>query len=348
MAVTTAWYPRTWSEFRNRLGNTPLVPVEVTTRGRVHTLLLKLEGFNPFGSIKDRTAVGLLASVEQRAGRAPITVIESTSGNLGAALAGLCRLRGHSFIAIVDPRVQEVNLRTMEELGARIRMVTEADQSGSYLSARLRLLSETLATESDVHWTDQYSNPANPRAHFRMTGPEILAQAGPVDAVFVAVSTGGTASGIGQFLHAISPATRVIAVDVVGSAAIGGACGRRHLTGIGSTQASRFVAGEGDGSIDDRRWVESTVAVALCRKLAAETGLVVGGSSGAVVAGCLQDLERHPHPGRRLVCVCPDGGEKYRESIYEDGWVRRSGLSVDRTLAELDDRGIHFRCSTSM
>jgi len=336
--------PRTWDEFVGRLGRTPLVPVRTTLRGRSHTLLLKLEGANPFGSIKDRTAYGLLRAIEEQRGAGRRTVVESTSGNLGVALAALCRFRGHTFIAIVDPKVQTENLALMAHFGAEIVMVTEADKNDSYSVARLNRVRELLDENPALIWTDQYSNIANPLAHCRHTGPEILQQAGSTDAIFVPVSTGGIAAGVKTHVRQAGPATRVVAVDVVGSVAIGGDSGPRHLTGIGANMRSRFVA---ESDVDDRAWVRDAPAVAVCRKLKAETGLDVGGSSGATIAACLSYLGDHSHLSRP-VCVCPDGGWKYQDTVYDHGWASRNGLDIAAESARFEDEGIRFTCSTSM
>lgn len=350
-AVLTA-APRTWDEFVSRLGETPIVPVRVSVRGRPHEVLLKLEGHNPYGSIKDRTAYGLLASAEARAGRDHgLTIVESTSGNLGVALAALCRLRGHDFIAVIDPKVQTRNLDLMGHLGARVELVTDADENGNYLAARLRRVRELLAEHPERRWTDQYGNVANPLAHARQTGPEILAQTGGTDVVFTPVSTGGIAAGICTYFRRVSPATRVVAVDVAGSVAIGGESGPRCLTGIGANVRSRFLWRGAPvpirPEIDDKAWVPDADAVAMCRKLRDETGLEVGGSSGAAIAACLDYLRVHPHT-TRPVCVCPDGGWKYWDSVYDESWAEQSDLDVAGASARIEDEGIRFSCSTSM
>lgn len=350
--------PRSWSEFVARLGNTPLVPVQVSVRGRTHTLLLKLEGANPFGSVKDRTAYGLLEAMEghTRHGE-PLTVIESTSGNLGVALAALCRLRGHRFVAVVDPKVQTENLNLMERFDAEVVEATEPDENGNYLSARLDRVNELLGRDPSLYWTNQYGNEINPLVHVRHTAPEILRQAGYTDVVFVPVSTGGTAAGVTTYLATASPGTRVVAVDVTGSVAIGGRPGPRHLTGIGSNVSSQFLRGRGRKSrrragelrtdVDERAWVPDAEAVVLCRKLLSETGLDVGGSSGAAIAACLRHLRSHP-AAQRPICLCPDTGEKYRDSVYDDRWSSGIGLDVGEASASIEDEGIRFSCSTSM
>jgi 2,3-diaminopropionate biosynthesis protein SbnA len=325
----------------HRIGRTPLIPMEVRIGGRRWVLRLKLEGHNPLGSIKDRTAYGLIRSVEQeRAADDPLTIVESTSGNLGAALAAMCKLRGHSLIAVVDPKTSPSNLSLMEHFGAEIEMVHRQDEAGSYLDERLARVKSICADEG-ASWTNQYANPANPGIHFRQTGPEIIMEAGhDTDFVFVAVSTGGTLAGIAGYLRSLRPKviTKVIAVDAVGSVALRTWPSTRKLTGYGSSCPSNFVD---VGQMDGNAWVDDAETVATCRKLSEEAGLCLGGSSGAVVAASVRQLARNPHI-RKIVCVCPDDGHKYRDSIYDDGWVRDRGIAVDETLDRYDAMRLRF------
>jgi cysteine synthase len=160
-------------------------------------------------------------------------------------------------------------------------------------------------------WLDQYRNPANPAAHRDSTGPEIFDQLGGAPGtLFVGVSTGGTARGLSDFFEPY--AATVVAVDVIGSAALGGRPASRTLTGIGSSRESTFLAGCPRIA---RRLVAESEATRTCRAVWAETGLMLGGSSGAVLAACARALasEAVQDP---IVCVCPDGGPPYAESIY--------------------------------
>jgi 2,3-diaminopropionate biosynthesis protein SbnA len=316
--------PASWSEFVQRLGNTPLTPIEVRFGARRCVVLLKREEYNPLGSIKDRTAYGLVLDAEaRRAGRKPLTVVESTSGNLGGALAAACALRGHTFIAVVDPKMSAENLELMRQYGACVELVTDSDETGNYLTARIARVRRIRDRLPCVHWTNQYANPANPMVHYRTTGPELVRQANAsIDAAFVAVSTGGTLGGVGRYLHATSPRIRVVAVDADGSIALGGTAGSRRLTGIGANRRSVFVT---PADYDEVRRPGDATAVATCRWLASQTGLRLGGSSGFVLAACLEYLAGNPTAGR-LACLCPDGGGKYADTVYDDGWLAAKGI----------------------
>jgi N-(2-amino-2-carboxyethyl)-L-glutamate synthase len=312
---------------------TPLVPVAAVHGARVATIHLKLEAHNRFGSAKARTAAALIDALEEQGRLRPGTrIVESTSGNLGVALAGIARERGYRFTAVVDPRASLAVLANLAGMGADIEMVTESDGSGGYLHSRLRRVRELVDSHTDWVWTNQYGNPANPRAHERGTAPEIAAQAGgTMDAVFVAVSTGGTLAGVGRYLRAHHPTCRVVGVDIPGSAVFGTPVGARKLTGIGSSMRSQFLQ---PWMYDAHVEVEPGEALAACRRLAAQTGIEMGGSAGAVLAACLRYVRADPDI-RRPVCICPDGGDNYRETIYDDAWLCANGL--DAALAPWPD-----------
>lgn len=298
-----------FSELSRQIGSTPLVGVDMVVDAQPRRVQLKLEGFNPGGSIKDRTALSLLASAE-RAGQLTqgSIILESTSGNLGVALALLGRSRGYRFCAVIDPKTSWLNVRKMEMLGACLDLVDQSDGAGGYLLSRLQRVNEHVASSSKYLWMNQYANEANPDAHFQATGPEILSQTrGALDAVFIAVSTCGTLAGIGRFLRANSPHTRIVAVDAVGSAIFGQEPAPRKLTGIGSSRVPEFSVSP---LVDEVVFVRDDIALESCRSLAAATGIMVGGSSGAVLGACNQYLTDNP-TAKDVVCLCPDTGRNY-------------------------------------
>ncbi len=308
---------------------TPLAEVELVIEGRPRRVRLKLESGNRWGSSKDRTALGLLGALEASGELQPgATVVESSSGNLGVALAAFTRQRGYGFVAVVDPRVSAANLRAMAELGARLELADEPDDQGGYLLARLQRVQE-LVDADGYAWTNQYGHPANPGIHYAETAPELWRQSSDAcDAVFVAVSTGGTLAGIARYLREVAPHVKVVAVDVVGSVALGHAAGPRLLTGIGSARRSEFlVASDYAAAV----LVTTEDAVAHCRALAAATGVSVGGSSGAVLAACAGYLAQHPDCGT-AVCICADGGAKYLDTIFSDDWLRAHDLRPEAAI----------------
>lgn len=314
------------------LGNTPLEALEIVLDGVPRTIHLKMEGANPTGSAKDRTCKGLMQDLERRGVlNAQSVIIESTSGNLGVALSFWCRINGYRFLAIVDPKTTQENLDKMRALGAEIEIVTKKDETHGYLLSRLERVRELCASSEHYIWPNQYENLANPHIHYTETGPEIYRQMnGNVDALFIAVSTGGTLMGISQFFRRTSRSTRIIGVDAHGSVIFGMPRGPRLLTGIGSSRTSAFI---NSGTYDASMLVSDAEAFHCCRALLAATDLCVGGSSGAVVAACVRYLRVHPE-ARNIVCVCPDQGENYSTSIYNDAWMAADGFSTAITMPE--------------
>ena len=311
-----------------QIGNTPIRQIRLLIGGKSRNVYLKLEGDNLGGSIKDRTALSLLRSLEKTGQLSTgVRLIESSSGNLAISLAMLARDCGYQFTAVVDPKVTAENMRRLYDLGAETKMVETPDETGGYLLTRLALVREMLAEDPRLLWTNQYSNVANPEAHYSGTAPEIFLQMEHrVDAVFVAVSTGGTLAGIGRYFREVSPDTRIIAVDARGSMALGGSPGVRKLTGIGSSQRSLFVT---PGLYDELIYVEDYEAFAFCWSVDAAIGIKVGGSSGACLAACARYLQSQ-RKIERAVCICADRGEHYASSIFSNSWMAQNGLEISR------------------
>ncbi|GIG86267.1 cysteine synthase family protein [Plantactinospora endophytica] len=319
------------------IGGTPVRRLRVPVGGRSVRLWLKLEAENPFGSIKARTAAALLdaleATDELRPGR---RVVESTSGNLGVALAGLCRARGYPCTLVVEPSTPRAAIDRMVDYGAEVITAGEIP-GGTTLDARLAAVREILDRDDNTVWTNQYASPANPRVHEAHTAVELVEAApdGGYDAVAVAVSTGGTLAGIATHLRRHSPATKVIAVDAVGSAAMGGTPGDRpyKLAGFGSGRVSDFVRRQHWDSIVRLRDVD---AAAACTRIRWRTGLFLGGSGGAAVLAAVVRASLDPAL-RELACVCPDSGDKYprlNEAIPAD---RRTDPAPGFEPATADD-----------
>jgi 2,3-diaminopropionate biosynthesis protein SbnA len=308
------------------IGNTPLQPVIFSIQGIERTVYLKLEGSNPTHSMKDRTAYALIRALEERdTFHSHSTIVESTSGNLGVALARLCQLKGPRFIAVVDPKTTSENIARMQDFGAQVHKVQELDQSGGYLLTRLAYIQDLLKDHSDYFWTDQYTNVANPHIHSISTGPEIYEQMEQeVEAVFIPVSTGGTLAGVSRFFRQVEPSVEIIGVDAVGSVVFGTPAAPRKLTGIGSSRSSSFLQ---KTLYNEYRLIKDEEAFAFCHFLLASTGISVGGSSGAVLAACARYLVQHPEK-TRVVCVCADHGETYTSSIFNDAWLQEQNVHL--------------------
>lgn len=315
-----------------QLGNTPMQSVRFKIAGVARKIHLKLESANPTGSVKDRTGYGLIQDLEaQDLLHKRSVIVESTSGNLGVALSFFCKLKGYGFVAVVDPKTTAENLAKMQALGAQIEMVEQPDESGGYLLSRLQRVNELRQHSSRYVWTNQYANPANPRIHYMTTGPEIYRQMhGEVDALFIAVSTGGTLAGVGRFFREVSPTTAIIGVDAYGSVVFGTPPAPRKLTGIGSSRPSSFLTSD---LYNLYMLIKDEEAFTFCRALREATGIKVGGSSGAVLSACAKYLLAHPE-ARHVACICADTGDNYANSIFNDAWLQQQELILSKKHLE--------------
>jgi cysteine synthase A len=302
---------------------TPIVDIALKIESRWRKVGLKLESHNPSGSVKYRTACGLVTSLEASGRLAPGThLVESTSGNLGVALAFLSRVRNYRFTAVTDPKTDPAVLERIQSMGAVVISVKEPDEAGGYLLSRLAMIRRLLVEDQALIWPNQYENPANPGIHFHETAPEICRQRPGMDAVFVAASTGGTLAGIGRYMRSASSPVKVIGVDIRGSRVFGYPSGQRLITGIGSSRASLFLR---PGDYDDVVIVDDREAVIACHYLQDNLGIGLGGSAGAVVAACARYLKAHPEI-TESVCVCPDGRANYLNTLYNHAWLTEHGL----------------------
>lgn len=287
-------------------------------------VLLKLEQFNPTGSIKFKAAREMLDEL-QHAGvlAAGTTVIESSSGNLGVALAFLCARRGYRFICVADPNALPGNLRQIEAYGGQVVMVTDRDAGGGFLSARLKRVRELLREHPGAVWTNQYANDANACAHMRHTAPAVLAHVPELDVLLVGAGTTGTLLGCMRYFKRAAPLVRVVAVDSVGSVTFGGTPSARRLPGIGTGVRPALAADVDELGRPPLHMVSEPEAIAMCRHLLNCYGLLVGASTGTVMCGLVREAQLHP-PGACLVAISPDGGERYLDTVFNDQWVRQS------------------------
>lgn len=309
---------------------TPLLDIALKVNSKWRRVSLKLESYNLGGSIKYRTALGLVTDLEQAGHLRPgITLVESTSGNLGVALALLSKEYDYRFTAVTDPKTDPTVLDRIRSQGAQLISVTEPDASGGYLLTRLAAVRDFLATQPDAIWPNQYENPSNPNVHYRQTAPEIHRQCPEVDAVFVAASTGGTLAGVGRYLKAADPAVRIVGVDMHGSAVFGLPAGQRLVTGIGSSRPSSFLR---PGDYDDVVLVDDLAAISTCHRLRNELGLSLGGSSGAAIAACSRYLACHEDV-MRAVCICPDDAANYLNTLYSQEWLALNYLDLESDAA---------------
>ena len=295
------------------IGHTPTVRLERVTEATAAEVWLKVEGMNPGGSIKDRTALGMVADAEARGILKPgQCIVEPTSGNTGIGLALIAAARGYPLMLCLPSSMSEERKRTLRAYGAEL-VLTDPE---------LRMIAaiaeaERIRDETGAWMPNQFTNPANPRIHYETTGPELWEQMqGRLDAFVYGTGTGGTISGVGRFLKERDPDIKVIAVEPARSAVLsGGERGQHQFQGMGPG----FIPDNLDRSLIDRVipvWEED--AFPLARRLAREEGLFVGMSSGAITWAALQ-VARELGPGKRVAMISPDSGARYLStSLFAD------------------------------
>jgi 2,3-diaminopropionate biosynthesis protein SbnA len=291
-------------------------PIVRLAHPRLH-LFAKLEYHSVVGSLKDRPAYFMLRDAIRRgAVRRTTTILESSSGNTGAALAVFCRILGLTFVPIVDPNIQKHYLRLLESAGARVERVDRRDETGGYLRTRLAKVKELLASIGDAYWTDQYRNPSAMAAHYELTAGEIVAAFPALDYVFVGVSTAGTIAGVSRRLKEHFPAVKVVAVDAEGSVIFGQKPRHRYIPGIGSSIVPDLLR---HALIDDTVHVRELDTIDGCHALLREHQILAGGSSGSAYAA----IGRYPfrEPGPTVLFLCADRGTAYMDTLYDPAWV---------------------------
>lgn len=297
---------RTARKIEALIGSTPLVDLSDLTNGNA-TILGKYEATNPGGSIKDRIAKAIVEDSEKNSRLAPGgTIIEPTSGNTGVGLAMVAAERGYKLILTMPETMSIERRKLAAAYGAQIVLTPGADGMRGAI-AKADEIHE--ATPGSII-AGQFVNPANPRAHYETTGPEIWADTeGTVDAIVAGVGTGGTISGTAKFLKEHKPEVYAVAVEPAESPVLsGGKPGGHKIQGIGAG----FVPKNYDAEvIDEVLPVSSPDAIATKKSLSERAGLLVGISAGAAVTAAIKLAERPEFAGKTIVAILPDTGERY-------------------------------------
>jgi 2,3-diaminopropionate biosynthesis protein SbnA len=321
------------------IGNTPLVRLdhffsdrffsEATGTEVRASVFAKLELLNPMGSSKDRAAASmLLAAIDDgRVIPGKTTVVESTSGNTGIALASVCKYFRLPLICVVDSRMTAQHGKLLRTFGATIEEIVIPDPAtGELLPARLKRVQELLTLKKPAFWPNQYQNADNARAH-TVTCAEIFSQLGQApDFIFCATGTCGTLRGCSDYVSDRGASTALVAVDAVGSQIFGDVPQRRLIPGLGSAIRPPLVEG---AAVSRVLHVSEIDAVRGSRKLLDTEAILAGGSSGAVMSALSRcaDILREPCT---VVVVLADSGERYLDTIFDDRWVAEQlGVSLD-------------------
>ena len=302
-----------YKQITDLIGHTPLVelPKYSKFRGVDTPIIGKVEYFNPGGSVKDRIALAMIEDAEKAGKLKPgATIIEPTSGNTGVGLALVAAVKGYSLI-LTMPETMSVERRSLvKAYGAQVKLT-----SGKYgMKGAIKAAEELRDSIEGSIILGQFTNMANPRVHYLTTGPEVWSDTnGQVDIFVAGVGTGGTITGIGQYLKEQNPNVRIVAVEPTDSAVLsGGNSGPHKIQGIGAG----FIPDTYNSAyIDEVFKVENDQAILTGRLLAQQEGLLVGISSGAAAFAATEIARRPENKGKQIVTLFPDTGERYLSTV---------------------------------
>lgn len=318
------------NQLLNAVGNTPLVELRKINPYPHVDLFVKLEYFNPSGSIKDRIVSHIIADAEKNGLLKPGgTIVENTSGNTGAAAAMIAAKKGYKAILTMPDKVSIEKQNALKAFGAEIVVTPTAappDSPDHYVNTAKRIAAET----PNSFRINQYDNPKNPEAHYLTTGPEIWQQTdGKITHFVAAGSTGGTISGTGRYLKEQNPGVKLIMPDPIGSIYYEyfktgkvnmEVSGTYHVEGVGE---DHIVKAMDFSLVDEMMQFNDQDAFTIARRLAMEEGIFGGGTGGANVWGALQVASKIPASQHAvIVTVIPDNGVKYLSKIYNDEWLK--------------------------
>jgi cystathionine beta-synthase len=314
------------------IGNTPVL--HIALRGGEVSLFIKLEMFNPTGSMKDRMALSMIRNLPHGEHGAPPEVVESSSGNTASGLSMISAVMGMKFTALMDHHASPDKINTVRALGGEVIVVGNPD--GTLATGMRDSLAREMSLKEGVHWTEQHNNPANGDGYESLAA-ELLRDIGPSITHFVsAIGTGGSLCGTARALRRTLPALRVIGVEPAGSVVFGGSGHVYHQSGTGTPAGADVGLVIDYDVIDHGRKVNDGAAFSVCRYLARKHGLLVGGSTGGAVFEALR-IARDAPRGSKIVTLACDSGTKYLDSIYNDEWLAARNIGLTNIDDDFED-----------
>ncbi|MEN6475144.1 MAG: cysteine synthase A [Syntrophaceae bacterium] len=296
-----------YDDIAQTIGNTPLVRINHLSKGLKATILVKVESFNPLGSVKDRIAVAMIEAAEKDGHITKDTVIiEPTSGNTGIGLAFVCAARGYRLILTMPETMSMERRQLLEILGAEL-VLTDGKKG---MTGAVEMAEEMARGMANSFIPQQFKNPANPEMHRRTTAEEIWTDtAGQVDYFVAGIGTGGTITGVGEGLKSHSPKVKIVGIEPADSPVLSqGKSGAHKIQGIGAGFVPEVL---NRGILDEIITVGHEDAGRMARRLAKEEGILAGISSGAALWAALKIAERPEAKGKTIVALLPDTGERY-------------------------------------
>ncbi|NVH78226.1 PLP-dependent cysteine synthase family protein [Paraburkholderia sp. JPY432] len=305
------------------IGNTPLLKIPL--RGEEVNIYLKLEMFNPSGSMKDRMALSMLNHRPRALNKDSADIVESSSGNTASALAMISAVRRINFTALMDSHASLDKIRTVRAFGSNVQTVGGGD---GVLATDIRdREAMRISCEEGAYWTEQHNNPAN-AAGYAGLAAELLDDLGPtITHLVCAIGTGGSLCGSAHQLRTRIPELQVIGVEPAGSIIFGGE-GRDYLqSGTGTPEGAEVGLAIDYSVIDSGRKVSDRMAFSTCHYLAQRHGLLVGGSTGGAVYEAFSVARRAP-VGSRIVTIVCDSGTKYLDTVFNQDWLSIHGIQI--------------------
>lgn len=317
------------------IGHTPLIRLDKIFPTKSFQLYAKLEGFNPGGSIKDRPAINIIrhglrtGQINQNT-----TIIESSSGNMGIGLAQTCSYLGLRLICVVDVKTTKQNMRLLEAYGAEVDIIRTPDLlTREYLKARIARVLELEGNIKNSFRPNQYSNRGNSEAHHQTMHEIVTTLNGEIDYLFLATSTCGTMRGCVEYIRHNNMATKVYAVDAIGSVIFGSRKAKRLIPGHGAAVTPELFQSDLADEVIHMSDLECIVG---CRRLVGTEAILAGGSSGAVLMAVEKVKDQIPE-GSTCAMIFADRGERYLDTIYSNAWVSEHFGDVAHHWEETED-----------